>query len=366
MDQPEPERTLLKDIFSAAKIRGIARHVSAVHPEFEAKRFLRIALAELDELSLMQRMRRLSVALRETLPADYRKAVSVLRALTPRLEGFAALLAPDFVGQYGLSHFAFSMDALAFFTGFGSSEFGVREYLRADPSRALEIMNRWARDERPDVRRLASEGSRPRLPWSFQIEPLVADPNLAFPILETLRADDSVYVRKSVANHLNDISKGHASWLLDRLETWPREDARTAWIIKHALRSLIKRGDKRALTLVGAGHAPEVRVRAFVATPSALQLGESIVLSGEVTSTSNTAQRLAIDYAVHYVKKSGASSAKVFKLKLLELPPRATFVIRHKQRIQDFTTRVHYPGRHEVELFINGERMARTFFELRA
>ena len=365
MDQSAPERPLLKDIFSAGKLSAIGTHVSAVYSGFDHKTFLRIALADLDALSLMQRMRRVSEALRPTLPADYREAVAVLRAVTPRLEGFAALIGPDFVGQYGLEHFAFSMDALAFFTTFGSSEFGVRELVRADPARALRIMRKWARDERAALRRLASEGSRPRLPWSFRIAPLVADPSLAFPILEELRADDSAYVRKSVANHLNDISKDHPAWLLDRLETWPREDPRTAWIIRHALRSLIKKGDKRALTLIGAGEAPQVRVRGFAVAPAAIELGQSVTLGAQIVSTSKTSQRLAIDYAIHYVKKSGARSVKVFKLKLITLEPGSTFLIRHKQRIQNFTTRVHYPGRHAVELFVNGERKARSFFDLR-
>jgi len=360
------ENTALKEIFDKRRFRSVALDVAQIYPAFDAKRFLKIALAGLDQLTLMQRLRRMTEALHATLPADFRKAVKILRALAPRIDhGFATLALSDYVGQYGLDDFDWSMDALKYFTGFGSSEFAVREFLRQDPERALAIMAVWSRDDSDAVRRLASEGCRPRLPWSFRLDAILGNPMLAAPILENLRTDSSLYVRKSVANHLNDVTKSDPDWVLDRLATWPLDNPQTAWIARHALRSLIKAGNQRALAMIGAGGAPEVKISKFAVTPRQVTLGERVTLSFDLASKSTASQRLVIDYKMHYVKKSGATAAKVFKLKELTLEGAQRVSIERSQSIRDFTTRVHYPGRHEVEILINGQSLARGFFELR-
>jgi 3-methyladenine DNA glycosylase AlkC len=359
------ENAALKEIFDEQRFRSVALEIAAIHPKFDSRRFLDLALSGLDELSLMQRLRRMTEALHATLPSDYRKALDVLRALAPRINhGFATLVLPDYVGQYGQHDFDVSMDALKFFTGYGSSEFAVREFLRKDLKRTLAVMEVWSRDDNDAVRRLASEGCRPRLPWSFRLDAILADPSLAVPILENLRADPSLYVRKSVANHLNDVTKSHPDWVLDRLATWPVENAHTAWIARHALRSLIKAGNTRALTVIGAGGVPEVKLGKFAVTPRRIALGERVSFSFELTSRSAQSQRLVIDYRMHYVKKSGATAAKVFKLKELTLDGGQRVSIERTQNIRDFTTRVHYAGRHDVEILVNGQCLAKGFFEL--
>jgi 3-methyladenine DNA glycosylase AlkC len=360
--EPAPE---LKHIFDLARIRHIAEETLAVHEGFDTRHFTALCSAGLDGLSLMQRMRRVSEALHATLPADYRKSLKILRNLAPRLNsGFVTIALPEYVALYGADDFDASMDALQFFTRFGSSEFAIRHFLRRDLDRTLGVMKTWSTNDNEHVRRLASEGSRPRLPWSFRIEPLMRDPAPVADILENLKADPSLYVRKSVANHLNDITKNNPDWVLDRLDGWSQDDPHTAWIVRHGLRSLIKDGDKRALGLVGAGEAAEVEVRGFTVTPARIKLGESIALSFDIFSTATRAQRLVIDYAIHYVKQSGATSAKVFKLKTLTLAAGDTQSLARAQGIRSFTTRVHYAGRHEVELFVNGERLATAFFDL--
>jgi len=167
----DTENTALKEIFNERRFRDMALDVKAVYPPFDTRRFLKISLAGLDDLTLMQRLRRMTQALHATLPADYRQALEVLRALAMRIEpGFSTLVLPDYVGQYGLDDFDVSMEALKFFTVFGSSEFAVREFLRKDLKRALAIMKAWSRDDSDAVRRLASEGSRPRLrTWAWRL-----------------------------------------------------------------------------------------------------------------------------------------------------------------------------------------------------
>jgi 3-methyladenine DNA glycosylase AlkC len=357
----------LKEIFAPQTYRDIAREMAALDPKFDARRFLALSLQGLDDLSLMQRLRRMSESLHAVLPADYRKALARLRQLAPRIQrGFVTLALPDYVGLYGRDHFDLSMQALKYFTAFGSSEFAVREFLRLDLPRALGEMVAWSRDEDEHVRRLASEGSRPRLPWSFRLDSLIADPSPTAPILEQLRDDPSLYVRKSVANHLNDIAKDHPTTVLDRIEGWPLHQPRTAWIAKRALRTLIKKGDRRALSVIGAGEKPKVVVHDLSLTPRKIALGGRVALSFRMESKARQPQRLVVDYVIHYVKKSGATSGKVFKLKELTLLPGETIALARWLNIRDFTTRVHHPGRHDVEIIVNGERLARDFFQLSA
>lgn len=353
-DTPAPA---LKEMFNEARYRKMARDVAVVFPGFDSRRFLKLTLPGLEPLALLQRQRRATEALRATLPEEYPKALAVLRDVATRWgEGFTALVLPDFVGLYGRDDFDRSLDALKFFTQFGSSEFAIREFLRLDLHRTLRVMTRWSRDDNEHVRRLASEGSRPRLPWSFKLRELIADPSPVAPILENLRADPSLYVRKSVANHLNDITKDHPAWVLERIGGWDLENKHTAWIAKRALRTLIKKGDRSALAVIGAGARAEIELSTFAVAPRKLKLGEELTISVALTSTARKAQKLVVDYAVHYVKQSGAASAKVFKWKEATLAPGETLSLAKRQRIQDFTTRKHHAGEHTVELMVNGER----------
>ncbi|MDR0352907.1 MAG: DNA alkylation repair protein [Opitutaceae bacterium] len=358
----------LKDtLFDAGRFRLVAREAARLAPRFDAEKFLALSLDGLDRLSLMQRLRRMTEALHATLPQDFRKALGLLKKLAPRLgPGFAALAWPDFVAHHGHGRgdFEVSMEALKFFTPFGSSEFAVREFLRRDLRRTLAVMETWSRDEDEAVRRLASEGCRPRLPWAFRLDALVADPSPVAPILENLRSDPSLYVRKSVGNHLNDITKDHPEWVLRRVAGWPLENPHTAWIVRRALRTLIKRGDRRALAVVGAGEKPRVRISSFRVEPPAVRLGGRVAFSFRLESTARRAQRLVVDYAVHYVKKHGGTSAKVFKLREFTLAAGAAAEIAKSQRIQDFTTRTHHPGRHVIDVLVNGERLGGGWFDL--
>ena len=355
----------LKEMFTEARDRKMARDVAAVHRGFDEKRFLNLTLPGLEPLALLQRLRRATEALRETLPVDYEKALEILRRVAPSFgEGFTALVLPDFVGLYGREHFDLSLDALKFFTQFGSSEFAIREFLRLDLARTLRAMEKWSRDENEHVRRLASEGSRPRLPWSFKLPALIANPSPVTKILENLKADPSLYVRKSVANHLNDITKDHPAWVLDRIEAWTLANPRTAWIAKRALRTLIKKGDRRALHVFGAGERARIRVEACAATPRRIRLGDALTISCRMISTAKRPQKLVVDYAIHYVKQSGAASAKVFKWKEVTLAPGEVLSLAKSQRIRDFTTRKHHAGEHRVELMVNGELVAKTVFLL--
>ena len=357
----------LKEIFDRARLNHFASETKALWPDFDAEGFFALATEGLDELGIMQRMRLAAEAFDKTLPEDYAQALAILAKLAPSIRhGFASITLCELVVIRGLDDFERSMSALREFTRYGSAEFAIRHFLRRDMARTLEAMRGWARDDNEHVRRLASEGARPRLPWSFQLREIVADPSLTMPILETLKADPSLYVRKSVANHLNDISKDHPDWLVERLAQWPRGDARTEWIIRHALRTLVKKGHPGALALVGAGTKAEARVEGFAVSPPVLKLGERLMVSARIVSTAAESQKIVADYAIHYVKKNGAASRKVFKLKTFTLETGGAQALSVSQTIRDFTTRTHNAGFHKVELMLNGATVAEGGFELTA
>ncbi|MNZ54959.1 hypothetical protein D3C78_728730 [compost metagenome] len=355
----------LKEIFNAERFEHIATQLCAVYPPFDARAFLAMANDGLSELSVMQRMARVGDCLHAVLPLNYEQTLDILHPLAPRLNSsFVSMCLPQYVATYGMHAYESSMAALKYLTRFGSSEFAVRHFLRSDFERSIALMHDWSLDANEHVRRLASEGSRPRLPWSFRLERVQADPSLAAAILDNLKADSSLYVRKSVANHLNDITKDHPEWVLGLIEGWSLEDPRTAWIAKHALRSLIKQGNRRALAIIGAGGRPEVRIIDLKVNPPVIALGQTITLSFAITSTTENSQRLVIDYAIDYVKANGSTSAKVFKLKALTLPGNASEAVSRGQQIKELTTRRHYAGRHAVHVVVNGERLASTAFEI--
>ncbi|MFA6116996.1 MAG: DNA alkylation repair protein [Sphingomonas sp.] len=358
---------LLKDILGRQALTVIADAGAAASPRFDRAAFLDAASTGLDALSIMERVRHIADALRVALPADYAEAVTIVRAMAPRLtHGFQAVAVTEFVARHGLGDVGLSMEALADLTRFGTAEFAIRPFLARDAAWTLAMMLAWSGHEDEHVRRLASEGSRPRLPWAGRVPALKVDPTLATPILEALKRDPSAYVRKSVANHLNDIAKDRPDWLVDRLATWPTDDARTVWIIRHALRTLIKQGDPRALALIGVGHGAAVEVSGFSVVPRTVRLGDAITIAADVRSTAAEAQRLVVDYRLHYARAGGKSAAKVFKLRTFDLGPGETVALAIRQTIKDFSTRRHHPGTHDVELIVNGQTMARAAFELLA
>lgn len=355
----------LKEWFDEARHRAIARELASISAKFKEDIFLHTVLEGLQERSLMQRVHQCAVAVDAAMPGTFQQKVAVLRKLAPKLgHAFVSIFLCDFVATFGLDEFDFSMEALSFFTTFGSAEFAVRPFIAADQKRALKIMRQWAGHADEHVRRLASEGSRPRLPWGMRLSALVRDPTPTIPILEALKNDEALYVRKSVANHLNDITKDHPDLVLEQLEGWDLKRPHLRWIAKHACRTLIKRGHPRALHLFGFGKQAEATATLHV-SPARLALGERLTLSASITSTADHGQRLVVDYVIHYVKAAGSLFEKVFKWTEVDLAPHATLKLAKTQVIRDFTTRKHHPGAHRVDLQINGQRVAQSQFVLK-
>ncbi len=354
----------MKNLFDETFYRRSAAQLAALHPGFDAERFLAHALEALASRELMARLHRTAEAFHLALPLPFPDQLSVALAHAPQIgHTFIAIWPCAFVARHGIDRPALALPALRELTRHGSAEFAIRPFLVRDLAGTLALLRDWAGDGDEHVRRLASEGCRPRLPWGERLQSLVADPSPALPILEALRADPSLYVRKSVANHLNDIAKDHPNLVLDLTGAWDRSDPRTAWIVRHALRTLVKRGHPRALALLGAGGAPRLEAT-LSASPRRIRLGDTITLVATLESCSPKAQPLVVDYVVHYPRASGRISEKVFKWTGLTLPPGETVKLTRRQTIRDFSTRRHHPGRHRVELQVNGRRLAEAAFTL--
>lgn len=369
-----------KDRISPALVRTIAQHVQRVWPDFAATRFRRRAVAGLAALELKQRVVHVADALAEHLPADFGRAADLLEAtLAPAradddlralvagengLAGWPVWPLTTFVERHGLADPERSLAALHAMTQRHTAEFALRPFLIEHRRRTMQALRRWAQDPSPHVRRLVSEGSRPRLPWGVRLDHLVRDPSPTLPLLRRLQDDGSAYVRRSVANHLNDIAKDHpqvvAEWLERHLVDAGSE--RRA-LLRHASRTLVKRGDRRVLAAFGYGERWRGAATLQV-TPPRVARGGEMELQVTLRSALRRSQSLLVDYVVHHVRAGGRTSARTWKLCRVELTPGACVVRRRRHSWRPVTTRRDRPGRHDVELLVNGEVVASTSFEL--
>lgn len=355
----------LKDMFNEKFYKQLALELNAVENTFHSGKFIKEVTQNLEHLSLNERLRNTSIVLKNYLPNGLKKSIEVLFKIIPKFKGnYTSLVFPDFVSQYGRDDFDLSMKALHYFTQFGSSEFAIREFLKRDFVKTIKVMNTWAEDKNHHVRRLSSEGSRPRLPWSFKLDEVINDPKVTRSILEKLKSDPELYVRKSVANHLNDLSKDNTDYMLGLINTWDKTNVHTAWIIKHASRTLIKKGNAQSLALFNFEKNVKLSIENFKLNKSKLNLGESIQFKFDLVSKKASSQKLVIDFKLFYRKKNGELSPKVFKLKELDLRPKQIVSISKTHRLKDFTTRKHYAGKHIIEIVINGKVYSKKEFTL--
>ncbi|MES2958431.1 MAG: DNA alkylation repair protein [Pseudomonadota bacterium] len=367
-----------KSLLNPALVRAAGAHLHAAWPAFDRSAFVRRASRGLEALELKARAMQIADALEATLPDRFGAACDVIEAaLAPAVEPGAMPPAPEaglrgwivwplgeFVARRGRAEPERALAALHALTQRSSAEFAIRPFIVEHPDLAFATLRRWTGDPSAHVRRLASEGSRPRLPWGVRLKALVADPAPTLPLLAALQDDPSEYVRRSVANHLNDIAKDHPAlvvgWVREHLPEASRERRS---LLKHASRSLIKQGDAQMLALWGASSPFEGSVTLSL-SPRRLGVGDSVVLSLRLRSRSALAQDLLIDYAVHHVKANGSTSAKVFKGWSLKLAPGEARTLAKQHSMRTVTTRRYHAGRHLVDVRINGQAVAQAAFSL--
>ncbi|MFE6027282.1 DNA alkylation repair protein [Streptomyces niveus] len=365
----------LKRHFNGDAARLIGDRIRAAHPEFDVAGYAAEVESRIPGKELKDRVLVLAEGLRTRLPADYTDAVPILlTVLGDELaegEGMfnsSWFLMPvaRFVEEYGLDHPDLSLDAIEEITRRHTGEYAIRPYVEQHYAPTMERVALWAQSPSHNVRRLATEGVRSRLPWARTLTVFVKDPRPVLAILEPLRSDPSEYVRKSVANNLNDISKDAPDLALETALRWLEESPtpETNWIVKHGLRTLVKKGDQRALAILGATGGEHVRVPRLSITPQTVTIGDTLVISFDIENTDDRSHSIAVDYVVHHVRKNGRSIPKVFKLTTLELGPGERRSLEKTHAIKEVQTRRYYAGEHAVDIQVNGLVQATERFGL--
>ena len=359
-----PEK--LKDLFFTDQFFiELGKAIHELYPEFDKDGFIRsIFDKEWERRELKQKMRHTTFCLAAFLPENYPEAMKILTEVAPRFTGFDAMVFPDFVECYGLDDWDTSLRALALFTRYCSSEFAIRPFLAQDPEKGMSFMLALTDEKNHHLRRLASEGCRPRLPWAMALSAFRKNPLPIFPILEALRDDPSEYVRRSVANNLNDISKDHPELVLDICEKWLGQSENTDWIVKRACRSLLKSGHKRALLLFGFGDPRFISIEELSLDRSILTIGEDIRFSFALKLETKDPYLARLEYGVYFVKARGKLSRKIFQLREASYEP-GSYIIARKHSFKDLSTRKHYPGIHRLAIIVNGLEKATVEFELK-
>lgn len=373
---PEP----FKNFFNEETVGGLATQIVSYCPQFDRDEFLRFVLNGFEELELKERSSRIAEGMGHFLPANFPQAAMILQRClhpdedTPNLNGadIAAegvrgwMIAPmtEYVAEQGMGHFDLAMATLKEMTKRFTAEFAVRFFLLEDTGRALSIMEDWILDPNRHVRRLVSEGTRPRLPWAMRLPMFQEDPAPVLALLDKLKDDEDEYVRRSVANNLNDIAKDHPDLVADVAARWMKgADKNRQRLIRHGLRTLIKQGHPKALAALGYGEARVELGKLSVLTPG-VQYGSALEFEVELHSKAAEDQKLVIDYVIHHRKANGTLAPKVFKWATITLPAGASHQARRKHAIRPITTRRYYPGLHRVEVVANGKSLGLADFTL--
>lgn len=356
----------LRNIFNQDFIQQLEKVFKQEYPTFEEGVFLELIYDDKwPELALKQRVRHITTSLHQTLPMDYSDSLALLKKVAPQFQGgLAGIIFPDYVEVYGLDDWDESVSALEYFTPLSTSEFAVRPFVMKDQDKMINQFLEWSNHSNEHVRRLASEGSRPRLPWGVILTTLKEDPLPIIPILENLKEDKSLYVRKSVANNLNDISRDHPTLVLDLAKGWYGVNEETNWIIKRGLRTLMRQGNQQALELIGFPGNPYIDITEIQVTDS-ICIGESITFSFQLTSTDQMkSNKVRIEYAIEFVKANGKHSSKIFKVAETAINHREIKLYKKRHSFKNLTTRKHYPGKHKLSIIVNGEVKGSKYFDV--
>jgi 3-methyladenine DNA glycosylase AlkC len=364
---------LLKDRFSAEFILALGGAVTLEQPGFDPSGFeAAVFEGHFEELGLKARVARIAAALSRFLPEGLEEALDPLFRVHRGFPGLPGLVFAEFVAQRGLSDkdFDVSMEALARFTVGSSSEFGVRPFIRRDPGRAMAFLRKWSRSPDEQVRRLASEGSRPRLPWGGVIEQFKADPAPVLELLDTLLADPSQYVQKSVANSLNDVSKDHPEAFLGFARPRLGKGRVSDWILRRGGRTLVKKKHGEALRLFGYALSPKrpqgmCESASLTIAPGEPRIGSSVTLAYSVRLSEGFGGLARVEYLLKYpLSPGGRPRSKLFFLKETLAGKGAEISGSRRVHFRDLSVRKQVPGEHGIELLLNGEVAASGSFTL--
>lgn len=362
----------LKNLYSPLFFEKLRVILGSIVPQFDDTRFIHsIFDTEWPDLELKQRTRKVTAALHSFLPADFKQAASYLVEIANHYKenndnqmSFPLIFLPDYVEVYGLEHFNKSMQALEQITQLISAEFAIRPFIIKYPEKAMRQMEIWSSHKNLHVRRLSSEGCRPRLPWAMALPAFKSNPNPILPILENLKKDPSEYVRKSVANNLNDIAKDHPDLVLKIVKKWKGLSPETDWILKHGSRTLLKKGHTHALAIHGFKTTAKTDVKELKLSKPKFKIGETAQFKFLVLNKENRKSKIRIEYAIDYLTSTGKISRKVFQVSERDFHPDEQIEFVRNQRFTDFTTRKHFPGKHKLYIVVSGIQKREIDFNL--
>lgn len=362
---------LIKDIYSRSFYEKFAVTLGAVIPSTDQQKFVSLMLSDgFEHKEWKDRMKHTTRVFHKFLPADYPEAIKVIEKIIDKLrtdqfgeDSLVFIFLADYIETYGLEDYETSVKALELITRFVSCEFAVRPFLIKYGAKMISQMTIWSLHENHKVRRFASEGSRPRLPWAMAVPELKKNPYPLLPLLENLKNDPSEYVRRSVANSLNDIAKSHPEIVLDVAQKWSGQSKETDAIIKHGSRTLLKQGHAKILKHYGLESINAHLSDFNILTPE-VKTGDNLEFSFAITNDSDAAQKIRLEYAVYYVKQNGLLSKKVFKISERIYQPYEKAIVQRIQKFVLITTKKFYPGTHQLSVILNGEQKELKTFEL--
>jgi 3-methyladenine DNA glycosylase AlkC len=361
-----------KDYFDTEAAHFLSDQLASSYPELDRDKFVQISTDNIDALEMSARIAVFSRAIRICLPDSVPLALEIIKKSLPEelkesegsYSGFLQWPLGDFVATYGLEHWPESMDVLFDLTKRFTSEFAIRPFYERYPIETLRKVQEWMKDPNVHVRRLCSEGFRPRLPWGRKLELFIEDPSPLIPILEYLREDEEAYVRKSVANCLNDISKDHPDLVIELSEKWIQNaNKNQTRLIKHGLRSLVKDGNLRTLSILGFQPIENLD-QTFNISKEKLFLGESLEMYLTLKSSADYSQSILLDYCVYYVRQKGKISKKVFRWKSFTIHPGQFVELKKMHFMKVSSVRSLYEGEHRIEIQINGSSELSSSFDL--
>lgn len=369
-----------KNIYNHSSIIKLAEDIRRYYRPFDEAKFIKSCTANLQQLEMKERVLHITNALRKHLPVRYPKAVEIMvQSLAPEefheeqewagqdvegVTGFMVWPLLTFIEHYGLDDLPTSLAGMYEMTKRFSAEFAIRPFIERYDQKMFAVLTTWTSDKSKHVRRLCSEGTRPNLPWGKRVSTINKNLKRNITLLERLKTDPEEYVQRSVANHLNDLSRIDKNLLLATLARWQSPNLKVPQrIIRHASRTLLKQGDPTALRLHGYNSSAKVTITEFSISKSYVREGEDVGMEVTVLSRSPNAEKILIEYIVYYLKANGEYSRKSFRLKDCLLPPRGTIRLSKAISFKRVTTRKHYPGLHRVAVQINGLEL--DYLELR-
>lgn len=361
---------LLKYMYNPVFFERILPLMNESLPCFNEREFVyRVFDQQWPDLELKQRVKKIATALKSALPDDFSKAALLVTGLSQRfrqekicVQGFELIFIPEFVGLFGTRHIDEALNALHEITRLASGEFAIRTFLNLDPEKTMARLEVWASDPDANVRRLASEGCRPRLPWGAGVPWLRKNPTRILPVLDMLKTDRSPYVRRSVANNLNDIAKDHPELVRQTVRRWKGENPLTDEIIRHGCRTLFKKGDAESLLLHGIDPKMKMDLIDFRLYDSHVPIGGALQFDLRLRSREKKPTRFRLDYAIDYCRASGRTSTRIFRLNEKSVEPDTEILLTRKQSFKNLTTRTHAQGKHTIHIIVNGiRRISRDF-----